>query len=143
MANKTTKNFPTIFDPLRRKHVALTPEESVRQGFVAFLTTQRNYPATLIANEVTLSIGEKTLRADTIVYDRQMRPLMLVEYKAPSVTITEKVLLQASAYNTLLHVPYIVVTNGPSLYCLHIDYDSGKREFLSDLPTYSALQKSV
>ncbi len=143
MANKTTKNFPTVFDPLRRKHVALTPEETVRQAFVSFLIQERGYPSSLLANEVRLTVGEKTLRADTVVYSRELLPLMLIEYKAPSVPINEKVILQASAYNTLLRVPYIVVSNGVSHYCLHIDYEKGTREYLTDIPHYSALQKSV
>ncbi len=139
------KKFPTTFDPLRRKHVALTPEESVRQQFVSFLTTHLGYPTTLMANEVILTIADRSLRADTVVYDRSLRPLMLIEYKAPSIPISEQTILQASVYNTLLHVPYIVVFNGTSHVCLHIDPSTHSRHFLPDIPPYSALegQKSV
>ena len=40
-----------IFDPLRRRYVALTPEEWVRQHFVHFLIEQKGYPKGLLANE--------------------------------------------------------------------------------------------
>ena len=128
-----------IFDVLRRKFVALTPEEWVRQHFIHFLADHKGYPASLLANEVQLTVGEKHLRADTVLFSRDMRPRMIVEYKAPSVAITPDVFNQIAVYNTLLHVDYLVVSNGIEHYCRRIDYTTGQALPLDHIPTYDML----
>ncbi|MDD5783644.1 MAG: type I restriction enzyme HsdR N-terminal domain-containing protein [Prevotella sp.] len=129
----------TIFDFLRRRHVALTPEEWVRQHFVHFLVEYKGYPKGLLANEVELSVGEKNLRCDSILYDPSLKPRMIVEYKAPSVVVTQKVFQQIATYNLLLHVDYLVVSNGLTHYCVKMDYDNQKYLFLDDIPDYKNL----
>ena len=129
----------TIFDFLRRRHVALTPEEWVRQHFVHFLVEHKDYPKGLLANEVELSVGEKNLRCDSILYDPSLKPRMIVEYKAPSVVVTQKVFQQIATYNLLLHVDYLVVSNGLTHYCVKMDYDNQKYLFLDDIPDYKNL----
>ena len=129
----------TIFDFLRRRHVALTPEEWVRQHFVHFLVEHKGYPKGLLANEVELSVGEKNLRCDSILYDPSLKPRMIVEYKAPSVVVTQKVFQQIATYNLLLHVDYLVVSNGLTHYCVKMDYDNQKYLFLHDIPDYKNL----
>lgn len=129
----------TIFDFLRRRHVALTPEEWVRQHFVHFLVEHKGYPKGLMANEVELSVGEKNLRCDSILYDPSLKPRMIVEYKAPSVVVTQKVFQQIATYNLLLHVDYLVVSNGLTHYCVKMDYDNQKYLFLDDIPDYKNL----
>lgn len=125
-----------IFDTLRRRYVALTPEEWVRQHFVHFLINHKHYPASLMANEVRLTIGEKNVRADSVLYDTRLRPRMIVEYKAPHIAITQKVFDQISVYNLLLHVDYLVVSNGMQTYACKMDYDNQKYLFLEDIPEY-------
>ena len=134
-----TQEHPSIFDILRRKYVALTPEEWVRQHFIHLLINQKNYPATLLANEIKLRVGNKTLRADSVLYDRELRPRMIVEYKAPHIPITQKVFDQISTYNMLLHVDYLVVSNGLQHYCCKMDYDNQKYLFLEDIPDYKKI----
>lgn len=134
-----TQEHPSIFDILRRKYVALTPEEWVRQHFIHFLINQKNYPVTLLANEIKLQVGNKTLRADSVLYDRELRPRMIVEYKAPHIPITQKVFDQISTYNMLLHVDYLVVSNGLQHYCCKMDYDNQKYLFLEDIPDYKKI----
>ena len=129
----------TIFDFLRRRHVALTPEEWVRQHFVHFLVEHKGYPKGLLANEVELSVGEKNLRCDSILYDPSLKPRMIVEYKAPSVVVTQKVFQQIATYNLLLHFDYLVVSNGLTHYCVKMDYDNQKYLFLDDIPDYKNL----
>ena len=129
----------TIFDFLRRRHVALTPEEWVRQHFVHFLVEHKGYPKGLLANEVELSVGEKNLRCDSILYDPSLKPRMIVEYKAPSVVVPQKVFQQIATYNLLLHVDYLVVSNGLTHYCVKMDYDNQKYLFLDDIPDYKNL----
>ena len=126
----------TIFDDLRRKYVALTPEEWVRQHFVHYLTGHLGYPAGLLANEVELKIGEKKLRCDTLLYNRGMKPQMIIEYKAPHIALTQKVIDQISVYNMLLHVDYLVVSNGIQHICCKMDYNDKKYLFLKEIPIY-------
>ena len=128
-----------IFDVLRRKFVALTPEEWVRQHFIHFLVDHKGYPASLLANEVQLRVGDKTVRADSVLYDTSLRPLMIVEYKAPSIALTQKVFDQISVYNLLLHVDYLVVSNGIEHHCVKMDYENEKYLFLEDIPEYKNL----
>lgn len=134
-----TKEHPRIYDILRRRYIALTPEEWVRQHFVHFLTGHKGYPTALMANEISLSIGNKKLRADSVLYDRQMQPRMIIEYKAPHIEITQKVFDQIAAYNLLLHVDYLVVSNGIQHYCCRMDYENHKYEFLREIPDYDEI----
>ena len=128
-----------IFDVLRRRYVALTPEEWVRQHFVHYLIEHKGYPKGLLANEVELRVGEKHLRCDTVLYDKALHPKIIVEYKAPEIAITQKVFNQITVYNMLLHVDYLIVSNGMQHYCCQMDYEQNRYKFLSDIPSYDNL----
>ena len=136
---RETNGRRQIFDMLRRRWVALTPEEWVRQHFVHFLTDYKGYPKGLLQNEVELTLGEKRLRCDTLLYNRQLVPRMIVEYKSPSVEITQRVFDQITAYNTLLKVDYLVVSNGLTHFCCRIDHEKREYSFLRNIPDYSEL----
>ena len=84
----------------------------MRQHFIHYLIEHKSYPATLLANEVPLQVGEKKVRADSVLYDNQLRPRMIIEYKAPTIPLTQKVFEQISVYNLLLHVDYLIISNG-------------------------------
>ena len=101
-----------VWDPLRRKEVALTPEERVRQWFIAVLRAELGVPPYEMMSEATLSYGGKAWRADIVVYRRNMTPAMVVECKRPDVELTREVLEQALRYNLVLDVNWIVITNG-------------------------------
>jgi predicted type IV restriction endonuclease len=134
-----TQEKPSIFDLLRRKFVALTPEEWVRQHFVHFLIEHRGYPASLMQNEVQLKCGNKVLRADSVLYRNDLNPRMIIEYKAPTIPVTQKVFDQISAYNLLLHVDYLIVSNGIKHYICKMDYARQTYLFLKDIPFYKDL----
>ena len=134
-----TQEKPKVFDILRSKYVALTPEEWVRQHFVNYLIQHKQYPAAYLANEVNLKIGGKVLRADTVLYDQQLRPLMIIEYKAPHIAISQKIFNQLFAYNLQLHATYLVVSNGLQHYCCMLTHDHEKYVFLDDIPEYNKL----
>lgn len=129
----------SIWDNTRRRYVALTPEEWVRQHFIAFLVGHRGYPAGRIGNEIALSLNGRPRRCDTLVYDVYGSPLMLIEYKAPHNPITQQVFDQIVRYNMVFCVPYIVVSNGMLHYCCHIDYDTRQTTFLQEIPLYADL----
>jgi type I site-specific restriction endonuclease len=118
----------------------LTPEEWVRQHFVHFLIEHKGYPSSLLANEVSLKIGEKSLRADTVLYDRNLQPRMIIEYKAPSIPLTTHVLNQVGNYNRLLHVDYVIISNGLQHYCCKMDYASQRFVLLEDIPHYQDMK---
>ncbi|WP_040554733.1 type I restriction enzyme HsdR N-terminal domain-containing protein [Prevotella multiformis] len=125
-----------IFDILRRKYVALTPEEWVRQHFIHYLIGYKGYPAALLANEVPLQVGEKRVRADSVLYDRQLQPRLIIEYKAPTIPLTQKVFDQITVYNLLLHVDYLIVSNGLETYICKMDYTNHTYRFLETIPDY-------
>lgn len=128
-----------IFDRLRRKFVALTPEEWVRQNFVAFLIDDRGFPAGLMANEVSLTQNGISRRCDTLVSDRNGRPFVIVEYKAPTVAVTQNVFDQIVRYNMVFQARYLIVSNGLAHYCCSIDYTTGSYTFLEEIPHYRNL----
>ncbi len=130
-----------IYDALRRRWVALTPEEWVRQHFVAFLINERKFPAALLANEVALHLNGTSRRCDTVVYTRTLRPLCIVEYKAPTVVITQKVFDQIARYNSVLLAPYLIVSNGLAHYCCR--FTGSGYEFLSQIPTFADMTGTV
>ena len=133
---RETNGRKQILDILRRKYVALTPEEWVRQHFIHYLIDHKGYPAPLLANEVPLQIGEKKIRADSVLYDNQLRPRMIIEYKAPTIPLTQKVFEQISVYNLLLHVDYLIVSNGLDTYICKMDYVNQTYAFLETIPDY-------
>ena len=130
-----------IFDPLRKCYVALTPEEWVRQHFVNYLVNHKGYPATLTANEVAIRLNETSRRCDTVVYDKQLQPRVIVEYKAPTVKITKEVFAQISCYNLVLKVDYLIISNGLQHYCCKMDYEKQSFTFLQEIPEYSTITK--
>ncbi len=125
-----------IYDTLRRKHVALTPEEWVRQHFVNWLISDKSYPASLMANEASIKLNSLTRRCDTVVYNQLLEPLMIIEYKESNIPVTQGVFDQVVRYNTVLKVKYIVVSNGINHYCCKMDYDKQSYDFLTDIPNY-------
>ena len=127
----------TIWDPLRKKEVALTPEEQVRQWCIRVLADKMQVPMHLMMSEVGFRLGEKQLRADILVYDRSARPLMVVECKRPEVALTQEVLDQAIRYNIVLDVRYMIITNGTRTFiCRKQD---GGFFFMDTVPTYNEM----
>ena len=130
---------PRIFDVLRRRFVAVTPEEWVRQHFIHYLIDHKGYPQALLANEISLTLNGMWRRCDSVLYTADMQPRMIMEYKAPTVAITQEVFNQICVYNAVLRVPYLTVSNGLTHYCCHIDYNTNTTTFLPDIPEYSQL----
>ena len=135
-----------IFCPFRRKYVAATPEEHVRQTFLHALVEQFGYPQSLIGVEVPIAVGAGVdKRCDAVVYSRNLQPLMLIEFKAPEVAITQTTLDQAAVYNTTVHAPYLILANGKQTVVARIDKQSADGEqteqiqFLNHIPSWNQL----
>mgnify|MGYP006332715669 CR=1 FL=1 len=126
-----------IWDPLRKKEVALTPEERVRQWFIGVLNGNMGVPMHMMMSEVGFRLGGKQFRADILVYDRKAQPLAVVECKRPEVELTAEVLDQALRYNMVLNVKYIIITNGTRTFMAE---RKGERfEFMNSVPSYNQM----
>lgn len=119
--------------------MALTPEEWVRQNFVDFMINMLGYREGLMGNEITLNLNGMTRRCDTVIYDQNVRPVMIVEYKRPSVKISQRVFNQISRYDSVLRVPWLVVSNGMEHYCCKMDYESQMYTFVARIPRYDSI----
>ena len=126
-----------VWDHLRRKEVALTPEERVRQWFITVLRDELGVPPYEMMSEATLSYGGKAWRADIVVYRRNMSPAMVVECKRPDVELTREVLEQALRYNLVLDVNWIVITNGKKTLVFARELSSFIR--MDHLPDYTEI----
>jgi len=135
------RDMRTVFDPLRRKEVALTPEEEVRQWCIKVLSTELGVPMHMMMSEAGFRLGDKQLRADILVYDRQARPLVVVECKRPEVALGREVLDQAVRYNMVLNVRYMIITNGRQTFaCRRTDEDGQVRYvFIDKVPSYNEM----
>ncbi len=136
---KNEKGALLIFDILRRRFITLTPEEWVRQNFVRFLIEEKKFPSALMANEVSLLQNGIKRRCDTLVANGEGRPFVIVEYKASSIPITQRVFDQIVRYNMVMKAKYLIVSNGIQHFCCRIEYDRGSYTFLKDIPQYTAL----
>jgi len=137
----TREGKNVIFDVIRKRYVALTPEEWVRQHFVNYLIVHKGFPSGLLANEVNLNLNSTKKRCDTVLYKRDLSARMIVEYKAPHIEITQQVFDQITRYNMVLKVDYLIVSNGLQHYCCLIDYINQSYSFLKDIPDYNSLDK--
>ncbi len=128
-----------IFDEVRKKYVALTPEEWVRQHFIMYLIKQKQVPAGLIILEKQLIMNKMSRRPDILIHNRQGEAVMIVECKAPEVNITQDTFDQVARYNSVLSVQYLVVTNGLQHFCCQMDYKGNTYRFLEDIPEYNEM----
>ena len=126
-----------IFDRLRMKFVVLTPEEWVRQHFVNYMIAELGYPASVMANERGITLNGTRRRCDTVVFDRYGSPAVIVEYKAPTVEITQEVFDQIVRYNLVLRAPFLIVSNGLTHFCCRLNPDGNSYSFLPELPHYT------
>jgi type I site-specific restriction endonuclease len=130
-----------VFDSVRKKFVALTQEEWVRQHFIHYLTDHRNVPRSLITVETSLHYHRLKKRSDIVVYGKDGLPCLIVECKAPEVAVTQAVFDQVAMYNMALKVPYLAVTNGMIHFACYIDHDTGEIIFLKEIPVYEEMLK--
>ncbi|MBP5218587.1 MAG: type I restriction enzyme HsdR N-terminal domain-containing protein [Bacteroidales bacterium] len=131
-----------IWDPLRKKMVALTPEERVRQWFIGVLKDRLKVPEHMMMSEVSLKLGDKPFRADILVYGRDTAPLMVVECKRPETAMDREVLEQALKYNLVLGVKFIAITNGERTFGFRSTGDPGiPFEQISSFPDWETMQE--
>ena len=130
----------TLFDEIRKKHIVITPEEWVRQHFVQYLINHKGYPKTLIKLEGGLKLHGNQKRSDIVVFNSSGEKILLIECKAPSVNIDQKVFDQVARYNMVHKVALLAVSNGLKHYYCRIDFLNNSYQFIEELPDYNQIQ---
>ena len=128
-----------VFDRLRKQFVRLTQEEFVRQQFVSFLIDYKDYPPGRLANEVEIVLGNVKKRCDTILYDNLLKPVMIIEYKAPPIAISQKTFDQIARYNFVLQVPWLIISNGLQHFCCLTDPEKREYVFVNEIPEHKRI----
>ncbi|MEO8854628.1 MAG: type I restriction enzyme HsdR N-terminal domain-containing protein [Ginsengibacter sp.] len=123
---RQTKKIKEIFDMVRKKWLVLTPEEWVRQNILLFILVKMNYPASLIAIEKEIKLGELKKRCDIVVYSNNAEPWMIIECKEMNVSLAQKTMEQILRYHITLPAKYLVITNGSFCY----GFEKNDNEFL-------------
>ena len=136
---RTHRGKRVILDPVRQRFVPLTPEEWVRQHLVQYLILDRGVPASLIALEMAFLYHDRYNRADIIVHNRQLEPVMLIECKNPTVTIGQDVFDQIGRYNAVVRAGYLGVSNGLTHFCCRVDHTHRTIDYLDEFPMYEAI----
>lgn len=126
----------SVFDPIRRKHVALTPEELLRQLVLLYLLEVKRYPANRMRSEIGLTLNNRPKRCDIAVFDAALKPWLIVECKSPKVALTQAAFEQVARYNLQFQAPFLAVTNGLATYSCALDFEASRFTFLPDLPDY-------
>lgn len=133
----STSEKEQIFCAWRRKYVRLTPEERVRQTFLHGLVEQLHYPASLVAVETAITVAGTTKRCDAVVYNQALQPVCIIEFKAPSVPLTQAVFDQVAVYNHRLQVQHFMLSNSIQHVACRVDNDG--YHLLDHIPTYQEL----
>lgn len=134
---KSKENKTLIFDKFRKKYVVLTPEEWVRQNFALFLNSDKKYPISLIAIEKQLTLYNLKKRTDILIFDKTGNPEIIVECKAPNITITQETFDQIARYNLKIGAKFLAVTNGLQHFYCKMDFKNETYIFLEELPNYN------
>ena len=129
-----------IFDIIRKKYVALTPEEWVRQHLLHFLVKERKFPQSLLSVEKKVLVNRLFRRTDIVVYSTGLKPLLVAECKAPSVAVTQAAFDQAARYNLTLGAAYFLLTNGLVTHCCTMDHHSRSYVFLEEIPFFADIK---
>ena len=136
---KSDEDKKYIFDEIRKKYVALTPEEWVRQHFIMFMTEYKGFPRSLTGVEVPVTINKLKKRCDIVFYNSSGKSLVLVECKAPEVVLNKDVFEQIGIYDMVISSEYFIVTNGLRHYCFKASSNKNKFDFLKEIPSYDMI----
>ena len=133
------KDSEKVFDIFRKRFVAFTPEERVRQLFLHYLINELNYPQSLIAVEFQLQVNKLKKRCDAVVFSNTGKPLLILEFKKPDYKISQNVFDQIARYNIPLQVKYLIVSNGVEHYCCKINHLERNYTFMRKIPKYDEI----
>lgn len=132
---KQTNNVKEIFGVIRKKWLVLTPEEWVRQNILLFVLLKMNYPASLIAVEKEIKLGELKKRCDIVIYSTNAEPWMIIECKEMNVSLSQKTMEQILRYHISLPAKFLIITNGS--FCFGFEKKGNQFIEINDFPEYS------
>ncbi|MCZ2101864.1 MAG: type I restriction enzyme HsdR N-terminal domain-containing protein [Chitinophagales bacterium] len=125
-----------IYDIIRKKYLVLQPEELVRQLCIQWLIEDQGFSRNAIQVEKSIDINGLMRRFDIVVYDHEIDPLILVECKSPQTPINQIVFDQLASYQTVLHAPFLIVTNGSHLYISQMNHETQSYHFFESIPSW-------
>ena len=133
---KNSENKMAIFDDIRKKFILLTPEEWVRQNTIQFILQEKKYPKSYLNVEKIIKINDLIKRYDIVVFQPNGKIFLLIECKAPEISITQNTFDQIARYNLSLKAEYLMVTNGLNHYFCQMDFEKEEYIFLKELPEF-------
>jgi hypothetical protein len=132
-----------IWDPLRKKHLLCTAEEWVRQNFIQYLIQHKNYPEGRMVSEYTVEYNGMKKRCDIALFNENLGVDVIVECKAPSISLGEDTFYQIAKYTSTLQAPFLILTNGLAHYCAFINTHEKEMRFLKEIPTIKEMQELI
>ncbi len=139
---KSERDLEYVYDQFRKKYVRLTPEEWVRQNFALYLVHEKSFPASRMMLEKSLQINNMSKRCDILISNDAGGPVVLVECKAPEISVGQNTFEQVSVYNLAFKVKYLIITNGLQHYCCGVDFEKKTVDFLKEIPDYNQIRQS-
>ena len=133
---KNSENKTYIFDVIRKKFVLITPEEWVRQNTIQYLLQEKQYSKSYINVEKLVKVNNLNKRYDIVVFKPNGSVFLVIECKAPEITINQQTFDQIAQYNLVLKADYLMVTNGLNHYFCEMDFENENYLFLKNLPDY-------
>lgn len=131
-------------DPIRKKGIVITPEETVRQNLIIYLINNIGIPVADILVEESFSHIDRELKKRVDIVIRRHRAgrdefLLLIECKAPGITLEGAPTAQLIRYNEVLQAPFVMLSNSEVTFVFQ--YNNKKNEYtpLLELPTYDSM----
>ena len=125
-----------VYDPIRKKDIILQPEEWVRQHVIQYLVKHKSFPINLMSEEFSIKYGRLNKRIDLLIYDMNLKPLMLAEFKSYNIELGNETFLQAAIYNRIIKAPYLLISNGLNTIVTRIDFTSNAISYFEETPDF-------
>lgn len=138
---KLTKSKGEVFvwDVFRKKKLLLTPEEWVRQHFLHFLVNEKQFPIGLIASEYNIEVNKLQRRCDGVIFNRNSKPIAIIECKAPEVNLSENTFYQIAQYNFKLQVDWLILTNGLNTIVAKLNHIQNGIDYFQEVPRFEEM----
>ena len=125
-----------VYDPIRKKDIILQPEEWVRQHVILYLAKYKSFPINLMTEELSVNYGKLKKRIDLLIYDINLKPLMLAEFKSYNIALSNETFLQAAVYNRIIKAPYLLISNGIKTIATQVDFTTSSISYLEETPDF-------
>lgn len=103
-----------LWNPVSRGLLSDRPEERIRLRCIEFLRHGSSISPTHISTEKGVSARKEHGRTDILCYDKELKPLLLIECKSENVALSAAAAEQSARYNARISAPWVLLTNGMS-----------------------------